>query len=360
MKSEITAVILSGGKNSRMNYKTKAFLDIDGKSFIEKRIEELQGFKEIIISCNDFDLYSKFTNKCRLVADVKKEIGPIGAIYSVFKETDAEKIFVIAADMPEINPDIVENMSNIEFAEDALVVSFNGRIEPLLAIYKRSTLDKLEELIMNKSYKLLDFINGIKSSYFYVSDKESLLNINTLEDYNNFLRSRKKLKKPTVINIVAGCSNSGKTTLIEGILKALKKKDYVVSTIKHDVHGFDIDKEGKDTYRHRIAGADNVAISSANRFALIRELKEEIPLEDVIKTMPQSDFIIVEGFKNSNYRKIEVFRKGFSKNIITQKEQLIAVATDQENLKVDGIVVDLNDYDAIVKLIEEEAGLCTL
>lgn len=76
--------------------------------------------------------------------------------------------------------------------------------------------------------------------------------------------------------------------------------------------------------------------------------------------MPQSDFIIVEGFKNSNYRKIEVFRKGFSKNIITQKEQLIAVATDQENLKVDGIVVDLNDYDAIVKLIEEEAGLCTL
>lgn len=357
MKSETTAVILSGGKNSRMNYKTKAFLDINGKTFIEKRIEKLDGFKEIIISCNDFELYSGFTDKCKLVADIQKDIGPMGGIYSILKQTQAEKIFVVAADMPFINSDVIDTMTAMEFSGDALVVCSNGYIEPLIAIYKISILDKLEELIANGDYKLMNLINGVKTSYFYVKDDKTLRNINTPEDYSNLMNEMNNmtLKKPTVINIVASCSNSGKTTLIEGLIKKLKAKKYTVSTIKHDVHGFDIDKKGKDTYKHRMAGADNVSISSRNRFALIRELSEELPLENIINEMPPSDFIIVEGYKNSKYRKIEVFRKGVSKSIITEKNNLIAVVTDQEDLKVDGIIVKLNDYDTIVQLIEEEA-----
>ena len=76
-----------------------------------------------------------------------------------------------------------------------------------------------------------------------------------------------------IVNVVASCSNTGKTVLIEGLIKELKNRGYTVATIKHDVHGFDIDKEGKDTWRHRKAGAEAVIISSRERMALIREVK---------------------------------------------------------------------------------------
>lgn len=162
-----------------------------------------------------------------------------------------------------------------------------------------------------------------------------------------------------IINVVASCSNTGKTVLIEGIIRELKFRGFSVATIKHDVHGFDIDKEGKDTWRHRKAGAEAVIISSKKRMALIREVEEEISLEKLILQVKDFDFIIIEGYKNSIYRKIEVFRSGVSKEIITSKDKLIAVASDID-LKLDDIeVIDLNDYKKLVDIIvcEKEFGL---
>ena len=144
-----------------------------------------------------------------------------------------------------------------------------------------------------------------------------------------------------IVNVVASCSNTGKTVLIEGLIKEIKNRGYTVATIKHDVHGFDIDKEGKDTWRHRKAGAEAVIISSKERMALIREVQEEIPLEELIKQVEDFDFIIIEGYKKSKYRKLEVYRQGISNKIITPKEKLIGVASDV-SLSLEGIrVVDL-------------------
>ena len=156
-----------------------------------------------------------------------------------------------------------------------------------------------------------------------------------------------------IVNVVASCSNTGKTVLIEGLIKELKNRGYTVATIKHDVHGFDIDKEGKDTWRHRKAGAEAVIISSKERMALIREVQEEIPLEELIKQVEDFDFIIIEGYKKCKYRKLEVYRQGISNKIITPKEKLIGVASDV-SLSLEGIrVVDLNNYEEIANLVIE-------
>ena len=133
-----------------------------------------------------------------------------------------------------------------------------------------------------------------------------------------------------VINIVGDKSNVGKTFVMEGIIKELKIRGLSVATIKHDVHGFDIDKKGKDTYKHREAGSETVIISSPNRFALIKEVKEETSLEELINFARDKDVILVEGYKKSNLRKIEVYRKDFSESIITSKEKLIAIATYED------------------------------
>ena len=154
-----------------------------------------------------------------------------------------------------------------------------------------------------------------------------------------------------IVNVVASCSNTGKTVLIEGLIKELKNRGYTVATIKHDVHGFDIDKEGKDTWRHRKAGAEAVIISSKERMALIREVQEEVPLEELIKQVEDFDFIIIEGYKKSKYRKLEVYRQGISKKIITPKEKLIGVASDV-SLSLEGVrVVNLNNYEEIANLV---------
>ncbi|MDY6226434.1 MAG: molybdopterin-guanine dinucleotide biosynthesis protein B [Clostridium sp.] len=157
-----------------------------------------------------------------------------------------------------------------------------------------------------------------------------------------------------VINIVGDKSNVGKTFVMEGIIKELKRRGLSVATIKHDIHGFDIDQKGKDTYKHREAGSETVIISSPNRFALIKEVKEEIPLEKIINLAKDKDVILVEGYKKSTLRKIEVYRKGFSDRIISPKENLIAIASDEDLNFEDILVVKKDDFKKIVDLILQE------
>lgn len=166
-----------------------------------------------------------------------------------------------------------------------------------------------------------------------------------------------------VINVIGSCSNVGKTFVMEGLIKELKKRNQRVVTIKHDVHGFDIDHEGKDTYKHRISGADTVIISSKERYAKIMEIKEEISLESILKdVIDDYDFILVEGYKKSNLRKIEVFDSKLSEKILTKKENLICIATNdlnneylkelysEENIKI----TEKNNFIKLVDIIKKE------
>ena len=157
-----------------------------------------------------------------------------------------------------------------------------------------------------------------------------------------------------VINVVGCGSNVGKTLLMEGLIRELKTRGYSVATIKHDVHGFDIDKKGKDTYKHREAGSETVIISSKNRFAMIQELEEEKQLNEILNMVKDKDIILVEGYKKSNLRKIEVYREGLSEKIISDNKKIISIASDVK-LDVNGVnVLDYKDYVGLCDLIEKE------
>ncbi|MGL5150221.1 MAG: molybdopterin-guanine dinucleotide biosynthesis protein B [Clostridium sp.] len=157
-----------------------------------------------------------------------------------------------------------------------------------------------------------------------------------------------------VINVVGTGSNVGKTVLMEGLIKELRARGYSVATIKHDVHGFDIDKKGKDTYRHREAGSETVIISSKNRFAMIEEVSEEKDLSEILSLVKDKDIILVEGYKKSALRKIEVYREGVSNEIITPLSKLIAIASN-ECLDIKNVeVVNKENYTYLVDLIEKE------
>ena len=130
-----------------------------------------------------------------------------------------------------------------------------------------------------------------------------------------------------VISIV-GRSNCGKTTYLEKVIRELKIRGYRVATIKHDVHGFEMDKPGKDTWRHAQAGADVVCISSPDKMAMIKKVDEELLLDEVIAYIKDVDIIFTEGYKRERKLKIEIYRQAVCDSPLCPKEELLAVATD--------------------------------
>lgn len=116
----------------------------------------------------------------------------------------------------------------------------------------------------------------------------------------------KEYNLPPVISIV-GKSESGKTTLIERLVPELKRRGYRIGIVKHAHHGFDMDRKGKDSYRHRQAGADTVMIASPGQIAMIKSVPSEC-LDDLVPYFEDMDLLITEGFKSDGAQKIEVFR----------------------------------------------------
>ncbi len=156
--------------------------------------------------------------------------------------------------------------------------------------------------------------------------------------------------------VLVGTSGTGKTTFLEKLIRELKKKKVKVGTVKHDVHGFEIDKPGKDTWRHAQAGADAVALSSPSKVALIRKVEEELSLDQVTELIGRVDIILVEGYKRSDKPKIEIHRKAHAQELLSAPEELIALVSDQEwNISVP--LFDLDDALGVADLLVEKYGL---
>ena len=157
-----------------------------------------------------------------------------------------------------------------------------------------------------------------------------------------------------IVSIV-GTSDSGKTTLIEKLVPELVRRGYRVATIKHDVHGFDVDREGKDSWRHKQAGAHTVVISSPQKLALIRDVDHDAELGELRdKYIQDVDIILSEGFKRNPQPKIEVFRKEKHRELLcTKEDNLLAIAAN-EPFHIGVPCFDLDDARGMADLIEEK------
>jgi molybdopterin-guanine dinucleotide biosynthesis protein B len=157
-----------------------------------------------------------------------------------------------------------------------------------------------------------------------------------------------------IISIV-GKSDSGKTTLIEKLVPELTRRGYRIATIKHDVHGFEVDQEGKDSWRHKQAGAHTVVISSPNKIALIRDVEKDLNLDEIRDRLIQDvDLILSEGYKKDVQPKIEVFRKEIHKKLLcTKKDNLVAIASNKK-INVGIPCFNLEDMNGLSNFIEKE------
>ena len=159
---------------------------------------------------------------------------------------------------------------------------------------------------------------------------------------------------------LVGWSGSGKTTLMVRLLPELVDRGYRVSSMKHSHHGFDVDRPGKDSYRHREAGATEVMVSSSRRWALMHELRDqpEPAVETLIARMTEVDLLLIEGFKRHQHPKLEVHRPRLGKPLMAGSDPwVVAVASDAPVPASRVPVLDLDDIPAIGDFIVDHCGL---
>lgn len=160
---------------------------------------------------------------------------------------------------------------------------------------------------------------------------------------------------------VTGWKNNGKTTMVVRLVEELTSRGYKISTIKHAHHDFDIDHENTDSWRHRKSGAQEVAVVSSRRFALIHENKaeEETPLSRILELLSPCDLVIVEGYKRDSHDKLEVRRSGGKVGDPLNKSDphIVAIASDKPVEEKHLPYFNIDDVQAIADFIVDHMKL---
>lgn len=158
---------------------------------------------------------------------------------------------------------------------------------------------------------------------------------------------------------VVGWKNAGKTGLMERLVADISGRGFTVSTVKHAHHSFEVDQAGRDSHRHRVAGASEVLLASRNRVALMRELRgaPEPPLAELLGQLAPVDLVLIEGYKREPHPKVEAHRAEPGNPLIAPEDATVRAVASDAPLTLDRPVFNLDDTVAIADFILSEVGL---
>lgn len=333
----------------------KNYLPIDNQTFLERIGAELRQsgaslFDELLLSTGTSESLSLngFTN----VPDLYPDSGAIGGIYSALMACRSEGLFVVCCDMPLFKHGLAEYILSYAGNDTNVIIlsDRNGRVHPLCGYYSKSTMPVLKKQILQGDFRMRNALRELRvkevSLKHSVYPDETVANINTPEEYALLL---KKTLPPPVI-AVSGIKNSGKTTLLAGIIPLLHQAGYNIAVVKHDGHDFLPDVPGTDSFLLRQAGAANVAVYSDYRYMLTKSC-QGTALEELLPCFPEADLVLYEGGKHSPYPKIEVLREAVSAASVCDPSTLLCLCTDTAVRLNNVPTVSPDDYSAICDII---------
>ena len=158
---------------------------------------------------------------------------------------------------------------------------------------------------------------------------------------------------------IVGWKNAGKTGLVERLVAEITGRGFSVSTVKHAHHSFDVDQPGRDSHRHRVAGAREVLLASGQRFALMHELRgqDEPSLQSLLARLSPVDLVLIEGYKRESHPKVEAHRADLGNALIAPSDPTIRAVASDVPLDLDRPVFDLDDTGVVADFILAEVGL---
>ena len=363
----IPCVILAGGKGRRMGGKEKGLINLLDRPLISYVLEKVSG-KAAPIALNINTNFEKFKNfGYEILEDpLKGHLGPLVGILASLnwaKNIKQKWVLTLPCDTPFLPQNLIESLLKVKNENpdvDLVVAKSRGFNHPVIALWKTDNNLILKKAIEEGIRKIDIFTSQLKTAHVNFdeideSKSDPFTNLNSPKDLIIAMQILGKL--PPIFGL-AGWSGSGKTTLCAKLIKNFTKIGINVGTLKHAHHKFDIDKPGKDSYNLRKAGARPMIISSKERFALIQENdnEEEKSLFEMLEIFAKSplnkcDVIIVEGYKNENIPKLEVFRREIGKTFLHKDDTNIFAIASDEKLNTDIPSLDLNNISSITDLL---------
>lgn len=338
----VCALVLAGGRSRRMG-RDKALLSLDGTTLLDRAVRFWQGvpgMERVLVAVGGAEHFDALPEGAVAVPDLYPGCGPMAGLHAAFALTDAELVYVSAVDMPLLDADALPP----EPKGDAICYVNQGRPEPLFGVYRRTALPAISQALEAGERRMSSLLERLDTEYLPLPAawEAAVSNLNTRAELMRALAG-----SPPLVQCV-GWSGSGKTTFLEKLLPVLTGKGLRVAVMKHDGHGFEMDRPGKDTYRLSAAGAVCTAILGPNGWAVLG--REPIGFEALRQKLTPADLILCEGMKYAGYPKLEVHRKATGKPFITHDATLLAAVTD-EPIETDAPQLGLDEIDACAALI---------
>lgn len=350
--SDVTGVIFAGGKSTRMG-SDKARLTLNGQTLFQRASGALgQLCRQIQIAGERPDLTAP-----DLPAFPDRYPGSaLGGLHNALANSPTDWVLVLPCDLPCPSPQLLQTLLAHRDGVQAVLPRTVYGCEPLIACYHRSALPLIEAHLRQDKLRLIDLYDHLKVRYLDEHQlpagwRRALTNVNRPQDL------KRLISPPPVVTLVAR-SGTGKTTLLVKLIATLTERGWTVGALKHDAHKFEIDHEGKDTWKMTAAGAAVTAISSPSKTAIIQRHEIEPDFGQLLAPfVGKVDILLTEGFKRSSLPKIEAHRQELNQPLLCRGEYddpaLIAVASNTV-LRLDVPCFALDDAAALSNFIEEQ------
>jgi len=354
---------------------------VDGTLLEWVRDRVAAAFEHVFIVANEPAKYRHLG--LPVVTDALNVRGSAVGIYTAVLASPTDRVLCLACDMPFVTPDLLRRLVEGSAGYDVYVPRHDPYYQPLCAVYSRSVADAFERFLADGGRRIYDVYLQVNTGYLDAGDgrfgdpEDLFMNVNTPADMESArhraLRERDARpalaagvvvelspriqgfveRSPMPVVSFVGKKKSGKTTVLIGVIEELCRRGLRIGVAKHDVHGFDVDIPGTDSYRLREAGAVVTGLSSPEKYVLLSRTTEELSLERLVARIAEPvDLFITEGFKQQDAPKIEISRRERSTSLIAREDELLGIVSDQRFPDYRVPQLDMDDFVGIADLIE--------
>lgn len=351
-------LIIAGGKSSRLGV-DKRFVEVDGVGMLENilRKAQAQDFTEKFLCVEEELPALKLLAEqygAKLLVDEVHDAGAMAGLANGLARIQTDWALAVSADMPFFDFDAVSPLAG-NFSAQAIIPKVGGRRQMLAAFYRRELAEVFSSELLSGQRKIFAAVEKVPHQLIELPRDEIFFNVNTPADLRLARGRAENLKRPTpIISIVAPCSGTGKTTFIERLVKNLSAQGIRIGVIKSDAHGFNLDVEGKDSYKFQAAGARSVAVVSPNGWFMIQHTDEREDFPHIAEKMTGVDLILTESRTRNFFPTISIWR---GRGEVIADEKVAAIFTSEPNDDNNIIRRDINDLSAAEKLCKFLGGL---
>ena len=347
----LSLLVIAGGKSSRLGV-DKRFVEVGGVGMLENILSKAAAFdfaEKFLCVEEKLPALENLSKRfgAEFLVDKIRDAGPMAGLANGLGRIKTDWALAVSADMPFFNFEILKPLMKNLTPAQAIIPEVGGRRQMLAAFYRKDLAEIFLAELAGGQRKLFAAIKKVPHELISISGEEIFFNVNTPADLRLARGRAENLKRKTpIISIVAPASGTGKTTLIERLVKIFSAQGIRVGVIKSDVHGFNLDVEGKDSYRFQTAGAKSVAVVSPRSWFMIQQTDERENFLAVAEKM-SVDLILTESRTRNFFPTISLWR---GRGEVIAEEKVVAIFTNEPTPSDEIFQFDLDDLTAAERI----------